>query len=622
MKNIILILFTIVLLNIELMSQCNHPDDLAALQAIYNALGGDNWYDNEGILAFCSPNSNGINGTHEQWNFQNPNINVSNWHGITCNAQGRVEELLLDPQRNTVLNGFIPPEVNKLTYLKKFNIKFCTPELNDYDYRMNITGTIPTTFKDLIYLEELTIAETNITGTIPDIFDDMGSLKVVAFPECRLSGQIPNYFFESLKNKAQLSVIDISVNDFTGLLPFNITELPQTFERIGFSYNYLEGTLYPELSSLNFNSSSFYSSLNIGFNNFEGCIPKDLQVFCPSVLRLDDECFRRASQALGPPGDYGAPHTFNSLDYSSRDEYCIAEIDCDPAPSPNPEETNIGGVPPFIPDRDQGNVVVASGCETSTAFDNRIKNQILINESNGAVSVSFLTGSTKDQWFPIWGDNTSGGAGYYWGSGQYPATHTYNETGIYTVCVSIENYQDIENNNSDLCNCKIICEDVEIGVTNTTTSNPSTNDDNGCGAINQYIGVYEPSSNCPEGTKLLELDEAYLAEFYFDEKCNLINNIQGSPLTEQNQTLSLESQAEGFRVQLVLSSQALLDCDFNPIDCQNCEEAWRPFAQYQVGDVVQYNGVCYYVHSLGTCLRKYPRPWLVDGNDCWKVCDF
>ena len=110
------------------------PDapDRAALVALFNGTGGPGW-----TLA-------------TNWSSDAP---LSEWHGVTTDAEGRVIELLLD--RNG-LTGAFPAELVRLERLRSLSL-----------LGNRLTGSIPPGIGRLARLEVLEVSYNRLTGSIP-----------------------------------------------------------------------------------------------------------------------------------------------------------------------------------------------------------------------------------------------------------------------------------------------------------------------------------------------------------------------------------------------------------------------------------------------------------------------
>ena len=105
--------------------------DRAALGVLYTATGGPNWTDNTNWRYFYEP--------------------LSEWHGVSTDEQGRVEELRLSANG---LNGTIGAELGVLTRLTGLY-------LNDNE----LTGTIPPELENLTQLQVFDIRNTGLCVT-------------------------------------------------------------------------------------------------------------------------------------------------------------------------------------------------------------------------------------------------------------------------------------------------------------------------------------------------------------------------------------------------------------------------------------------------------------------------
>ena len=105
--------------------------DRAALVALYNSTGGANWTNSE------------------DWLTDEP---LSEWHGLTVNAEGRVSELDL---WNNNLNGSLAAI---LGYLSELEILLLGED--------PISGSIPSELGNLAKLRVLRIINTRMTGEI------------------------------------------------------------------------------------------------------------------------------------------------------------------------------------------------------------------------------------------------------------------------------------------------------------------------------------------------------------------------------------------------------------------------------------------------------------------------
>ena len=131
-----------------------------ALIAIYKALDGDNWTNNE------------------NWCSDKP---INEWYGVRVNEQGFVNMIELTSNK---LKGIFPKELNNIVFLENLRMMdnsvtgtldvFCkNKKLNGLDLRQNLfTGTIPEEFCDLPLASAnssyaLQLSYNSLSGTIP-----------------------------------------------------------------------------------------------------------------------------------------------------------------------------------------------------------------------------------------------------------------------------------------------------------------------------------------------------------------------------------------------------------------------------------------------------------------------
>ena len=164
------------------------PDDqeIAALTAIYNATGGDDWFD------------------RTNWFSDEP---VQFWSGISVNGEGHITELRLWGNN---LSGQIPTELSHLMSLKGL-----------YLSANQFTGTIPAELGLLIELEHLYLGRNQLTGTIPSALGHLTGLKRLYLNGNQLTGSIP----PELGNLTDLESLEINDNRLTGQLPYELTNL-------------------------------------------------------------------------------------------------------------------------------------------------------------------------------------------------------------------------------------------------------------------------------------------------------------------------------------------------------------------------------------------------------------
>lgn len=131
-----------------------------ALEAFYYASGGPSW--------------------NITWNTSEP---MNTWYGVTLNANGYVEKLVLPNN--------------------------------------NLTGKVPANLGVLTHLKHLALSNNDLSGTIPEDIGNMTSLEYLYFDNNNLTGEIPS----SLGNLTSLIVLNGSNNNFFGCFPAELNSL-------------------------------------------------------------------------------------------------------------------------------------------------------------------------------------------------------------------------------------------------------------------------------------------------------------------------------------------------------------------------------------------------------------
>ena len=156
--------------------------DRVALEAIYRAMGGDDWEDNT------------------NWMSDEP---LGEWYGVDTYESGRVQYLEL--QDNDV-TGEIPAEIGLLDSLFSFHLRDAT-----------VTGPIPPAIGRLKRLRDLNLRETGVEGPLPPEMGGMTGLDYLSLSYTELSGPLPETF-------ADLDVGHIYLYGTDVCLPRSLTE--------------------------------------------------------------------------------------------------------------------------------------------------------------------------------------------------------------------------------------------------------------------------------------------------------------------------------------------------------------------------------------------------------------
>ncbi|WP_281635416.1 leucine-rich repeat domain-containing protein [Flavobacterium marginilacus] len=181
-----------------------------ALLALYNSTNGNNWTNKTG------------------WDFNTPV--TAAWYGITV-SDGHVVRIFLN---NNQLSGTIPPEIGKLTELKRLTL-----------VGNSITGTIPPEIGQLRQLQILELHNNQLTGVIPPEIGELTQLINLILSRNQLSGAIP----AEIGQLTQLNSFDFGSNRLSGIIPATIGQLTN-LKSINIWYNQLSGTIPAEIGQL------------------------------------------------------------------------------------------------------------------------------------------------------------------------------------------------------------------------------------------------------------------------------------------------------------------------------------------------------------------------------------
>ncbi|HVS62314.1 MAG TPA: Calx-beta domain-containing protein [Thermoanaerobaculia bacterium] len=203
----------------------------AALEALYQATGGQAWIDDAGWL--------GAPGTE------------CSWFGVACEEDNVVALRLIE----NGLVGTIPAEIGDLSRLRNLNL-----------IGNRLGGEIPDDFWDLIQLEVVVLSFNELSGSLSPAIGRLTALRAFYASVNRLSGPIP----EEIGDLTNLRFLYLSANDLSGTIPPAIGGLIQ-LEELTFSYNRLDGEIPIEIGGL-----TDLRVLGLGANELFGPVPPAL----------------------------------------------------------------------------------------------------------------------------------------------------------------------------------------------------------------------------------------------------------------------------------------------------------------------------------------------------------
>ena len=242
-------------------------DDREVLVKLYDALDGENWTNNA------------------NWLNERP---IREWHGVTNDASGRINGLLLDGNEltgelpaelgslssvqrlelgNNKLSGEIPTELGSLSSVQRLELG-----------NNKLTGEIPTELGNLGNLEVLLLGSNQLTGEIPMELGSLSNLETLVIKINQLTGEIP----KELGNLSNLRILALMANRLTGEIPTVLGSLSNLIT-LELNYNQLTGEIPTELGNL-----SNLNTLMLFGNQWSGCIPAKLSDVPKSDFHFPD----------------------------------------------------------------------------------------------------------------------------------------------------------------------------------------------------------------------------------------------------------------------------------------------------------------------------------------------
>ena len=180
------------------------------------------------------------------------NLSSNNFNGTIPISIGKLSQAKIDLSNNQQLSGFIcsavteipPIECEALFDIYQLNIdKLRKNDWNETNIpcgwddvacknghiskldlsNKQLTGSIPESIGNLIYLEELSLSKNQFSGSIPEFIGQLKHLKTLRLNNNQLSGPIP----EIRGNLNLLKILDLSKNQLSGSIPESIGNLKQ-----------------------------------------------------------------------------------------------------------------------------------------------------------------------------------------------------------------------------------------------------------------------------------------------------------------------------------------------------------------------------------------------------------
>ena len=229
----------------------------AALLALYQATGGENW--------------------HRNTNWGDATKPLGEWYGVTTDGQGQVIGLDL---RNNQLTGALPADLawDAFTDLEWLDLNGNTltgpipAELGDLSLFVldlgnnRLSGPIPSQLGNVGSLTEMHLQGNQLSGAIPPQLGRLSRLRVAGLSDNRLAGQIP----AQLGDMSNLRVLSLNDNQLTGPIPAELGNLSE-LQWLNLQRNQLSGRIPEELGNL-----SNLNGLRLSINRLTGPIPGEL----------------------------------------------------------------------------------------------------------------------------------------------------------------------------------------------------------------------------------------------------------------------------------------------------------------------------------------------------------
>ena len=168
-------------------TEVRESPDRAALVALYNAMGGPSW-------------------THQRYWLSGKS--VGDWYGVTTDSAGRVIGLDL---YYVGIKGPLPAVVGDLTHLQELSIA----------QNPALSGSLPPELFKLTNLRRLSITGSQLTGELPAELGSLANLEELYLYENDLGGEIP----VELASLASLEHLYLSGNHFEGCLPEGLADV-------------------------------------------------------------------------------------------------------------------------------------------------------------------------------------------------------------------------------------------------------------------------------------------------------------------------------------------------------------------------------------------------------------
>ena len=227
------------------------PGDREALEAFYDATGGDAWVHNANWKTSAA---------------------LDSWYGVTTGPSGRVTGLRL---WQNGLTGALPAALRSLDQLEVLHFG-----------GNSLAGPIPAWLASMSRLRVLSLWGNDLTGPLPAALGNLRNLRVLNLCCNELSGVIPY----TLQEMGELEELVLSWNNLIGPMPGWLTDLT-SLRRLALARNELSGPIPTGLDAL-----SELRNLSLGPNDL---VPGPIPAALGSLANLE-ELYVGGAHRTGP----------------------------------------------------------------------------------------------------------------------------------------------------------------------------------------------------------------------------------------------------------------------------------------------------------------------------------
>uniref|UniRef100_A0A2N9GVF4 non-specific serine/threonine protein kinase n=1 Tax=Fagus sylvatica TaxID=28930 RepID=A0A2N9GVF4_FAGSY len=209
--------------------------------------------------------------------------------GHIPDALGQLKSLKYIGLGGNKLSGLIPPSLYNLSSITAFSLAlnelsgslpadlFLTiPQIQYFQiYGNQFTGSLPLSLSNASELQRLEARENNFTGKLSVNFGGLQHLMALFVSDNNLgSGDADEMdFFQSLLNCSNLYILDLSTNQFKGMLPTVLGNLSTQLKGFGINNNLIFGEIPSGIGNL-----VNLTILSMSGNKFTGAIPSNIEV--------------------------------------------------------------------------------------------------------------------------------------------------------------------------------------------------------------------------------------------------------------------------------------------------------------------------------------------------------